>query len=163
MQISTMHIQWQYGFLKNSLLTVKHILQNTPPEYLTSFRDDGTGWTVTEALCHLRDFEDVFFVRAQMTVTEKLADLPFPDPDQLAIDNRYAEQEPQEVYAVWASHRENFLSFLQERSEDDWKQVAIHPKRGHFTLYDQLILTPWHDMNHLEQITRILAEQKTNV
>ena len=160
MKISTMHIKWQYGLLNNSLLTIKHLLQMTPAEHLTSFRDGGTGWTVTEVLCHLRDFEDVFYVRAQMTVNEKLAELPFPDPDQQAIDNRYAEQDPHEVYATWVNYRERFLSFLEERTEDEWKRVAIHPKRGKFTLYDQLMLTPWHDVNHLEQITRILAEQK---
>lgn len=160
MQISTMHQNWQYGLLNNSLLTVKHLLQITPDEHLTSFRDRGTGWTVTEVLCHLRDFEAVFLERAYLTINEKLADLPFPDPDQLAIDKQYAEQDAKEVHAEWAKIREELLAFFKARSEDEWGRVAIHPKRGHFTLYDQLILMPWHDINHLEQITRILAEQK---
>jgi hypothetical protein len=44
--------------------------------------------------------------------------------------------------------------------DSDWERAASHPKRGLFTLNDQLLLTTWHDMNHSEQMARILAEKK---
>ena len=32
--------------------------------------------------------------------------------------------------------------------------------RGPFTLTDQLMLIEWHDLNHIEQIAKILLERK---
>jgi hypothetical protein len=153
---------WQFDLLRKSLASVRFILENTEPEALTVYRDGGDGWTAVEVLCHLRDFEEVFLNRAIMTMQEDYPPLPFPDPDGLAEERQYNMQPVWSVYDQWATFRGQFLDFLQAiESEVEWERAGQHPKRGRFSLNDQLILTGWHDMNHIEQMTRTLAEKRS--
>lgn len=156
----TMWRGWQFDQLRKSLQTVKSIIDSNPPETLSTYRDGGTGWTVLEVLCHLRDFEAVFLERAHLTVKQDFPDLPFPDPDTLAREKAYNKQNVQTVYEEWAGYRDEFMAFLENVADSDWECVANHPKRGDFTLNDQLFLTAHHDSNHIEQMTRILAEKR---
>jgi hypothetical protein len=49
---------------------------------------------------------------------------------------------------------------FESLTEEQWSRAGIHPERGHFTLLDSLIQVGTHDVTHLEQITRLLAERK---
>ena len=160
MQPMTTIRNWQFQQMERSLLITKFILDTTAPDALTTYRDSGEGWTVTEVLCHLRDFETVFYERARLTMTQDLPPLPFPDPDGLAVEKRYAAQDAKTVLAEWGTIRGDFLDYLNGVAKEDWERAASHPNRGRFTLHDQLFLTVWHDNTHIEQITRILAEKR---
>jgi uncharacterized damage-inducible protein DinB len=151
---------YQYTSMENHLKTVASLLQILPAEDLTKYRDGGTGWTVTEVICHLRDFELVFLERATLTVTQDMPDLPFPNPDEMAAERRYSEETAADAFAVWQTNRAKVLAFFKERQESDWERPAMHPRRGKLTLHDQLLLTPQHDTIHIEQLTRVLAEKK---
>jgi hypothetical protein len=147
--------------LLKGLTPVQHLIQSVSQEDLTQWRDGGTGWTALEALCHLRDFEAVFIERATVTVEQEMPPLPFPNPDQLAVEGHYNQQDPVAVHAAWSDTRQQFLAYLRARSEADWARVGQHPTRGPLTLQDQLLLASWHDVNHLEQMTRTLLERRS--
>ncbi len=125
------------------------------------YRDGGTGWTVREVMGHLLDFERVFLQRFQMTLAEQQPVLPFPEPNQLVAQNNYNQQPLPSIYEQWAAQRSATIAFLKERSDGDWERLAQHPTRGLMSLLDQLVVTTWHDINHLEQINHILADQRT--
>lgn len=150
---------WQFERLALGLKTFEHLLQASEEEAVQRYRDGGEGWTTVQVLGHLADFEAVFLERAQLTVVEENAALPFPNPDKLAEQNAYHEMPWQEHLATWKTRREALLQYLRERSEDDWERIAQHPTRGPFTLHDQLFLATLHDGIHLEQVTRILQEK----
>jgi uncharacterized damage-inducible protein DinB len=147
----------KFDEMRRAQQSVRNVLEISTPEALRTYRDGGSGWTVTEVLCHLRDFESVFLERARLTVNDDFPDLPFPDPDQLALDHDYAKEDAWPAFEDWVRRRLAFLEYLECRSEEDWERAANHPTRGRFTLHQQLMLTTWHDINHLEQITRILV------
>jgi uncharacterized damage-inducible protein DinB len=151
---------YQYISLENNLKTAASLLKLFPANDLTTYRDGGTGWTVTEVLCHLRDFELVFLERVTLTVTKDMPDLPFPNPDEFAAERRYNEEKPADALTAWQANRAKLMTFYKERQESDWERPAMHPKRGKMTLHDQLFLHPQHDSLHFEQLTRILAEKK---
>lgn len=151
---------WQFDQLRNSIRVYQHFVDTTDREALLTLRDGENGWNVLEMLCHMRDFEAIFLERAQMTMAGGFPTLPFPDPDKLAIEKNYADQDIDAVMAAWQANREAFLGYLGELDEDDWEKAANHPKRGWFTLHDQLLLANWHDMNHLNQLTKILGKQE---
>lgn len=151
---------YQFISMENNLKTVASLLQIIPAQDLTTYRDGGTGWTVGQVLCHLRDFELVFLERASLTVTQDMPDLPFPNPDDYAAERRYHEVNPADALAAWQANRAQLLAFYKERQESDWERPAMHPKRGKLTLTDQLFLSPQHDTIHMEQLTRVLAEKK---
>ena len=152
---------WQLDKLTKTPTIMKTILQATSQEDATTYRDGGDGWTVLEVLCHLRDYDALFVDRAQVTLTQEFGDLPNPDPDKLAADNRYNEQDLQQVFDEWVDNRRKYLALLETVNEEDWERPARHPRRGPFTLNDQVLLAAWHDVNHLEQITRTLNEKRT--
>lgn len=162
MQPLSTYRTWQLETLHKNQLAYKSILQIVSPDGLNVYRDNGTGWTATEVLCHLRDFEAVYLERAKLTMEQDFPALPFPNPDQLALDRHYNAQSAMSVYDEWVETRRQLLNYFQSIThESDWERPGNHPKRGRFTLNDQLILIPWHDTNHLEQMTRILTEKKS--
>lgn len=152
--------QWQFDQLHKSVQVLGYIVAQTSPADAITYRDGGMGWTVLEVQGHLLDFEAILLQRAQMTVEQDAPDLPFPDPEQLVISGNYNERQLSEVYAAWAQQRQTLIAYYAARQETDWARAANHPRRGRLTLEDQLLLTVWHDLNHIEQITHILAERR---
>lgn len=151
---------WQIEQLRKALQTMSSIFMSISADDAATYRDGGKGWTVLEVLCHLRDYESVFLERAQLTVEKEMPALPNPDPDALASERHYNSQALQAVYQEWVKRREVFLAYLAGLDEAAWARGASHPKRGPMSLQDQLALIAYHDVNHIEQITRIIAEKK---
>ena len=151
---------WQIDQLRKSIPVIGSIIRSKSPEAMRTYRDGGDGWTTLEIMCHLRDFENVYLQRARLTLEQDNPDLPFPDPNQLVIDNRYNEQDIEAVYREWVEAREAYVTLLEGVDDEQGERPANHPTRGPFTLHDQLFLTVWHDTNHIEQMTRTLDEKK---
>ena len=151
---------WQFSQMEKMISTLDYVLHSVPEETLSTVRDGGDGWTVLEVLGHLNDFEAIFHERAQLTVTQDMPDLPFPNHDQLVIDNAYNSQTVDAIYGAWKSKREAYIAYLKGLNTNAWERRANHPSRGAFTLNDQLFLTLWHDSNHLEQIAHILRDAR---
>ena len=151
---------WQFDQLRKTPTVVGYLLQTSPTPDLTRYRDGGKGWTFLEVLCHLRDFETIFLERARLLMTQEYPDILHPDPDEMAAERRYNEQEPQAVYDEWVERREQFLSYLGDLEDDDWERAGRHPRRGRYSINDVLIVAAWHDTNHIEQMVRILDEKQ---
>ena len=58
--------------------------------------------------------------------------------------------------ATWAEKREGVINYLGGLDESAWARTAQHPSRGAMALMDTLMLMTWHDMNHIEQMVKIL-------
>lgn len=153
---------WQFTQLENNIKTIHTWVSTLAPETITTYRDSGNGWTVLEVLCHLRDFEMVFFQRARITVEQDNGALPFPKPDELAAENHYNAQDLNAVLSEWKQHREGLVAYFRERPASDWDRTAVHPTRGLLSLAQQLCLATLHDTIHLEQMVRIMAEKRTS-
>lgn len=152
--------KWQFDSIQKGPQVVKTILLLAAPESLNTYRDGGTGWTALEVLCHLRDLEQVFLERARLTMTREVPDLPMPDADQLAQERDYNHQQVWTVFDDWVANRVVTLDYFKALKEEDWERVGNHPRRGRMTLTDQLILLSWHDVNHVEQIAKILEQKR---
>lgn len=152
--------QWQFNQLRKALQTVNSILTNTTLEAATTYRDGGQGWTALEVLCHLRDYDQIFLNRARSTVEMDMPDITGPNADALARENNYNTQPMQPTYLEWVQRREELLSYLESLDEAHWARAAKHPRLGPMSLQDQLAFITYHDMNHIEQMTRILAEKR---
>jgi hypothetical protein len=151
----------QFDQLRKNPTVVGYLMHTIPPEGLTLYRDGGEGWTFLEALCHLRDYDTIFLERARLIMEQEYPDLPRPAPDQLAVERRYNEQDPEAVYEDWVERRAGFLSYLEGIEGDDWERAGDYPSRGRYTVNDVLIAASWHDTNHIEQMARILGEKQT--
>ncbi len=110
------------------------------------------------AICAIGDA--LFLDRARMTMTQDIPVLPNPEPGPVAIEREYNLQDWKIVYGEWVGRRGLLAQYFESIGDNDWERPASHPRRGLFTLNDQLLLATWHDMNHMEQVVRILAEKK---
>ena len=153
-------MSWQFDMMTSNLVIVKQIITSLSDASIYQKRDGGDGWTISEVIGHLADYEITIHQRAQLTVENDNPLLPAmtPDPDTQVIEHGYASQQAEDVLNQWQSNRETYLSYLQSLPTDEafWQRLATHPKRGNVPLKEQLILTTWHDTNHMNQIVKII-------
>ncbi len=145
--------------MRDTLAILEYILADVSQTTATTRRDpnDGDkGWTVTEVVCHLRDFDRIFFDRVRRIVTEDEPALIGYDHERLAVEGRYNEQRLHTALDDLRRSRSEFVAFFHGLDADAWHRAGIHPERGRFTLDDALMQVGLHDALHLEQITRIL-------
>lgn len=155
--VRTRHI----GLMEKSLQTLVNMLANVSQETATTLRDlnDGpTGWTTLEVVCHLRDFDEIFYNRAKMMRDQDNPALPAFDHEQMAIDNNYNEQNLGEALCKLVGSRTKFVEFFKGLSDEEWERGGNHPERDSFSMTDAVMQVGLHDVTHIEQIVRILGK-----
>ena len=125
-----------------------------------SWRDGGDGWTVLEVVCHLRDYEAIFRERAELIL--KQDNPPFPVYDHLAlvVEHAYNAQDLTAVTQDLITSRQETLTLFNNLQASDWQRAGLHASMGSFTMLDLANHIGWHDINHLEQMARIIAEKQ---
>lgn len=148
------------GLMKKTLKTLGNVIDGLSLADARSWRDTGDGWTVTEVMCHLRDFDEFFMGRAELMLTQDHPTLPAYDHEALAIERKYNEQDLFEVYADLVEHRAKFVGLFEGLTDGQWQLDGKHPERESFDMLDALMQVGLHDSTHIEQITRIIAEKR---
>lgn len=119
--------------------------------------DGPDGWSVLEVMCHLNDYETIFFDRARQIVETDLPKFGTVDHEALVTINDYAGQDFAGVLASYSAKRRVYVDFLRQLSADQWQRRGIHPSWGEITLVEHVINTTLHDVNHIEQIIKALG------
>ncbi len=148
--------QAHLALMERTANTLDLFLAPLSRETATTLRDGGDGWTITEVLCHLRDFDGYFRGRALMMIEQETPQLPAYDHEAIAIAERYNEQDLRIVVANFLRSRVETHAFFSGLTDEQWERAGIHPERGHFTMTDAVLQVGLHDTIHLEQITKIL-------
>lgn len=133
------------------------LLDGVSQEEALSRRDGADGWNAVEIMCHLADFESIFFDRARTMLVQ---DNPrFTKVDQLALveTNRYSEQDLGATWRRWTREREAFIDWLESLEDEALERAGIHPETGAMTILQLAINTVLHDIDHLEQLGRVLG------
>ncbi|MCB9453272.1 MAG: hypothetical protein H6672_17715 [Anaerolineaceae bacterium] len=99
--------------------------------------------------------------RARITVEQDVPDLPFPSPDELAAQNKYHEQDIYAVYADWARIRGEHIAYQRRWLKKPGRVSQIIWCAARSACRTCFIVTAWHDVNHLEQILRVLHEKQS--
>ena len=144
--------------MQKNIQTINYVLANISQDKATSTYDGD--WNVVAVLCHLRDFDEVFFNRAQQMLNADMPTIKPVDHAALAIENDYNNQNLQDVLATFTQHRATFTEWLAGLSEEQWYRGGVHPETGEYTILQQAIQVCTHDADHLEQMMRMLAESE---
>lgn len=140
-----------------------HVLGQVDATTATTLRDpnDGDkGWTVTEVVGHLVDFDGIFRHRVEMMRDQDTPELPYYDHEALAVEHRYNERDLKTLLQELSTSRAQTIAVFEALSDAQWQRNGIHPERDPFDMDDAVMQVGTHDVTHIEQITRILVEGK---
>lgn len=133
-----------------------HILGNVAADDARALRDGPAGWSIVEIVCHLRDFDEIFHSRARMMLEQDEAQLPAYDHEAMAIERDYQAESIADAYGALKASRARFAAFFEALTPAQWARGGAHPERDSFSMTDALMQVSAHDLDHLEQITRVL-------
>jgi hypothetical protein len=113
-------------------------------------------WSVTEILAHLGDAEIVTAWRIRSILGAPGTSIQAYDQNAWVAAGRYNERSPRECLEVFRAVREANLGVLKRLKPEQWKHHGVHAERGEETIERILHMMAGHDINHLQQIERIL-------
>lgn len=136
------------------------VIQGLSQADAQTWRDGGDGWTVLEVVCHLQDYEVIFRERATLILQEEAPTFPVYDHLALVEMNEYNAQNLTAVLQNLTTSRQETVTLFKNLQAGDWQRTGQHTAMGTFTMLDLANHIGWHDINHIEQIARIIAEKQ---
>lgn len=153
-QVQERHI----GAMRLSGEVLRHLMQNLDDEEARASRDGPDGWSIIEIMCHLRDFDAIFRSRAQMMLKQDDPTLPAYDHEAMALESAYQQEPLDRVCEQFTASRRQTIALFRALTPQQWQRAGAHPERDSFTMTDAVMQVGLHDLDHLEQITRVLAQ-----
>jgi len=85
---------------------------------------------------------------------------PLPGYDQMLWHKLgvYPSRRPEESLMLFRLLREGNLRMFAQLTPEEWRSKGTHAERGPMTVRDLALQIAGHDLNHLEQIRKILGE-----
>lgn len=122
--------------------------------------DGDKGWTVLEVMGHLLDFEILCNDRISGIVAEDGYELKPINVETLPIEHDYLGKQLADVIAARSEWRAKNLALLETLAPEQWDRAGVHPTRGPITIDAIALQFTTHDVDHLDQIVRILGLDK---
>jgi DinB family protein len=114
-------------------------------------------WGVNEILAHLADAEIVIGFRLRFILGAPGSPVVAYDQDSWAASGHYDARDPQQSVEQFRVLREGNLALLQSLEPAQWKHSGMHSERGRETIEQIVRMAAGHDLNHLQQIEKILG------
>jgi hypothetical protein len=118
-------------------------------------------WSVGEIVAHLADAEIVIGWRLRCILAAPGSPIQAYDQDAWAEAGQYAKRNPRLSLAHLRAAREANLALYKTLTPEQWKLYGMHSERGQESVEQIARMIAGHDLNHLQQIERILAPRKT--
>jgi len=137
----------------------KRLLKGVPATKLRK-RPAPDKWSVAEIMAHLADSEIVTSFRLRQILATPGTPIPAYDQEAWAKACRYEKRDARNSLATFRVLRESNLALLKSLSAEQWKHHGMHSERGAETIERLVTLIAGHDLNHTQQIERIVAPAK---
>jgi len=144
-------------YLKKTPTILAAILNGVDQTRATATRDGVDGWNVLQIIAHLNDYEEIFGQRMTAVLNEQNPAFAAYNPDQLAVENKYEDKDFVAVFAEWNTRRQEHIARVSALSPDDWNRTGVHPTSGMTSVLEIWLNAALHDVNHTEQIIRVLG------
>ena len=115
-------------------------------------------WSASEIVAHLSDAEIVTAFRIRLILGAPGGPIAAYDQDAWAASSHYRQRDPRKSVDQFRAVREANLGLLKSLTAEQWQQYGIHSERGRETIEQIVRLTAGHDLNHLQQIERIVDD-----
>lgn len=118
-------------------------------------------WSAAEILAHLADAEIVGGFRIRMILGAPGTPIAAFDQDSWVTSGHYDKRDPRKSLDQFRVVREANLALLKTLSADQWQHYGMHSERGQETVEHIVRMFAGHDLNHLQQLERILPAGRT--
>src|SRR5260370_23977849 len=117
-------------------------------------------WSVAEILAHLADVEIVVGWRMRSILGAPGTPVQAYDQNAWVTAGHYAKRDPRKSIELQRALREANLALLKSLTPDQWKHYGQHAERGQESIEHMVRMVAGHDLNHIQQIERILKPVK---
>jgi hypothetical protein len=117
-------------------------------------------WSVAEILAHLADAEIVIGWRMRSILGSPGTPIQAYDQNAWVTSGHYEKRDPRKAIAQHRAVREANLDLLKSLTPDQWKQFGMHSERGQESIEHIVRMIAGHDLNHIQQIERILKPKE---
>jgi hypothetical protein len=118
-------------------------------------------WSVAEILAHLADSELVIAWRLRLILTSNGAPIQPYDQDVWATTFNYGRRDPKESLERFRVLRESNVALLKATPKNLLENYGMHAERGKETIAHLMNLVAGHDLNHVQQVERIVKAPRT--
>ena len=116
-------------------------------------------WSIAEIIAHLGDAEIVGAYRMRAILAAPGTPLQAYDQNDWMRAQRHASSDPHTSLAFFAGLRAAQVRFLRNLGDEELDRFGVHAERGKESLRQLIGLYAGHDLNHLGQIERLIAER----
>jgi hypothetical protein len=116
-------------------------------------------WSVSEIIAHLADNELVRGWRIRQILGAPGTPIQAFDQDAWAVACHYGKQDAHESLVNFRAMRECNQALLKVLEPEQWKNYGMHAERGRESIEHIVRMAAGHDINHIQQIERILASE----
>ena len=122
-----------------------------------SQRPDPAKWSIGEVLAHFADAEVVNSWRYRQMIEHNGCTLTPYDQDLWNSLGDYRSRPPADSLTIFRLLRESNVRIFDRLTPEQWENHGMHTERGRLTIRELVQLIAGHDLNHLEQIRKILT------
>lgn len=113
-------------------------------------------WSVAEIVAHLADAELAISWRIRQILSNNAVPIQAYDQDRWAKTFDYAHRDPRQSLANFRALREANIALLKSVPRKLWENYGVHEERGNESVGHVVRMVAGHDLNHLQQVQRIL-------
>lgn len=117
-------------------------------------------WSAAEILAHLADAELVIGWRVRLILGAPGTPIQAFDQDSWVTALHYDKRDPRLSLAQMRAVREANVALYKSLTPEQWKHFGMHSERGQESVEHIVRMIAGHDINHIQQIERILAPKK---
>ena len=121
-------------------------------------RPEGTGFSATEHVCHLRDLDTVFAQRIAAILAAPLPRIDSVDGTALAAERDYQEQDPDAALASLRRGRAQLCASLRKLDAAALARCGLRDGLHRMTLEQIARELLDHDRTHIQELEELLAE-----
>lgn len=123
-------------------------------------RPEANKWSVSEILAHMADAEIVVSWRVRFILGNPGAPIQAFDQDSWVTALHYDKRDPRQSLEQMRALREANVALLKSLSPEQWKHCGMHSERGQESVEHIMRMFAGHDLNHLQQVERMLGKGK---
>ena len=117
-------------------------------------------WSVAEIVAHLADVEIAVSWRIRSILGAPGIPVQAFDQDAWVVAGHYGKRDARKSLEQFRVLRETNLTLYKMLSPEQWKHYGLHAERGGESIERIVQMLAGHDINHLEQVERLLARKK---